>query len=817
MYSKVIKLGGSSQTNIGYINLVNYLDLNRKTIVVVSAIKGVTNSLIELTKLIKQNKLDDNFIDSKIISPNNELIKSLGIKDNSFLEDEYKYLYLKINKSEFNLQDEIDLICMGETFTSRILLKFIQMKNLNAKFLDASKVLYSKQKNKYLFNSSKFEVNVEILEKNLIDSNLLIIPGFRGCDKDNNISIMSRGGSDTTGSLIASYLNFDEYQIWTDVNGLYSADPRLIKESQIIKYISYDAAQEVAAMGAEILHPFSIKPCKEKGIPIIIKNTLDLNNGNTIIKPSLSMSENSIYSLTNQENVTVIKIESLDMWNNYGFVFDIFSKFKNLNIDVNIINTSQFDITTTTQEISTEKLNNLKSILEDKYSVYITPNCNLISIVGENIKKYNKISSIMKVIQSFDIKLTSYSSNDMTLSFVVEKKDSINMINNLHKTIFPFEEFTIERNIWWENLLIKEGPQKCKYLYNFDTIDSKINILKKLSSVDKIYYAMKANNNSDILNKINKSGLGFETVTLDEILFLKSLFNDQKVNILYTPNFAKIEDFEYVFNMETNFNIDVIVDNISLIIHFPQVFKDKEIGLRLDLNYGFGHCKKVITQGQESKFGMTPNDILECVPLFTQFNIKIIGLHSHMGSGIDDYKHWVNNLKMLIDVFENIPIEINDIKWLDIGGGFGINENINFEMLDSEINLLKKNYNFQVFIEPGRFIVAESGIIWGRVTQTKFKNNTKFIGTNIGMTDLMRPVLYSSVHPIYFNNDSSDYELATIVGPICESGDVLIKNLKVPNNIKPNDSVILTNSGAYGIVMASNYNNRELPEQIILK
>ena len=629
---------------------------------------------------------------------------------------------------------------------------------------------------------------------------------------------MSRGGSDTTGSLISSNINASKYQIWTDVNGLYSTDPNLIDNAIIIKSISYDAAQEVSAMGAEILHPYCIRPCSQKNIPIEIKNTYNLNQGFTTIEESCNIPDNTIYCITNQENVTVFKIESLDMWNNYGFVYDIFSKFKYYNVDVNIINTSQFDITTTTNDTDMNKLNLLKTELEKQYNVNIVYNCDLVSIVGENIKKYKNLNMIMNTVIKFDIKLTSYSSNDMTLSFVINNKDSKNLVKSLHDVIFPYYSFSCEEEAWWKKFLEFDGPDSCKYLYNLDIVGDKINNLKNMKSIDNIYYALKANNNSDIIKFIYKMGLGFETVTLDEIFHIKKSLGIENKNlkILYTPNFSKIEDYKFVFDNFDN-NVKVIVDNISIILDFPQVFKNKEIGLRLDLDYGYGHHNKVITQGQDSKFGMTPEDVIDNLNLFQDYNIKIVGFHSHMGSGINDFNHWVNNLNLIIKVYNLIPSWQNKIEWMDIGGGFGINGIIDFDELDKQITNIKKSIDkeIKIFIEPGRYIVAESGIIWGKVTQTKFKNNTKFIGTNIGMTDLIRPALYSAIHPIFFK-EKEENEIATIVGPICESGDVLVKNLKVPKNIKANDSVVILNTGAYGIVMASSYNNRNLPEQEII-
>ena len=822
--TQVIKLGGSSQTLSGYKTLIKNLDNDFKNVIVVSAIKGVTNNLINLINKIRKNEKDtQKFLEEKIIKVNSDLARQLKL-DLFFLEEDYNFLRLMIKSSYLNLKDEIKIVSMGETFTSKILNQYLSKNKKLSSFLDAINFIKCNQKNLSLHNNGNFSVEKDIILESLTNKDMVVVPGFRGLNFENEICLMGRGGSDTTGSIIAAELKSIKYQIWTDVNGIYTGDPNKMNNVNIIESISYNAAQEISAMGAKVIHPYCIQPCKKYNIPIEIRNTYDFDSKFTTIGNIDDLSKKAIYSITNQEKNCIFKIESLNMWNNYGFVYDIFSKFKKYNVDVNIINTSQFNITTTTNDKNMKKLLLLKEELEKYYKVELLPTCNLISIVGENIKKFNKLNLVMKTVLDFDIKLTSYSSNDMTLSFVIEEKYAGKLSENLHNIIFPFNQFKIPKDIWWEKLLESDGPSNCQYLYNLDIIKQKISELKTLSSIDKIYYAMKANNNIDIIKNIINHNLGFETVSIDEINHLDMITTglnlDSKIDILFTPNFAKIEDYETIFIKYTNsskFNIKVILDNLDVIKDYPNVFESKEIALRLDLDYGFGHCNKVITQGQDSKFGIIPDDIINNAQMLNDLNIKIVGLHSHMGSGISNYKHWVNNLNLIISIYKRIPESINNIEWFDIGGGFGIDNIIDFKMLNNEITVIKNNLsNIKIFIEPGRFIVAESGIIWGKVTQTKFKNKTKFIGTNIGMTDLIRPALYSATHPTYFKNSDDEKEIVTVVGPICESGDILVKNLYINKSIKINDSIIISNTGAYGIVMASSYNNRKLPEQIII-
>jgi len=812
----VIKLGGTSQTKEGYSNLLEEIRKNNtnKIIVVVSAVKNVTNLAIELIKTKNKSLLEN------IISSNKKLCDNLNISYDC-ITDIVKNLNMLFDKECFSNQDAIDIISSGETFTANILNSFLQKNNLTSFYLDSTEVIHSNMNNNNnIYNKGQFEVNNFRLSNLLVNNDVIVVPGFRASTPSKNVCLMGRGGSDTTGSIIAASLKAKKYMIWTDVNGIFSGDPNIVKHVNIIPTISYNAAQEISAMGAKVIHPYCIKPCMEANIPIYIRNTYDLNSKNTVIENCLGGSEKSIYSITNQSKISVFKIKSLNMWNNYGFVYHIFSKFKDFNVDVNIINTSQFDITTTTDDLDENKLYKLKQELEKDYIVELFNNCNCVSLVGENIRKYDKINKIINALKDFDIKLTSYSSNDMSISFVVENDIHKEIINQIHMIAFPFHYFE-KKNCWWNKLLQLKPPEKCKYFYSLDIVSEKINILKSLKSINRVYYAMKANNSKEIIYHMIKNNIGLETVSLEEIMLVVNVcknnnINFNKVNILYTPNFASIEDYIQVYNISDN-NINIIVDNIDMIVTYKDFFANKKIGLRLDLDYGFGHCNKVITQGVESKFGMTCNDIIENINIFTENNISINGLHSHMGSGITDFKHWINNFKLIMNVYKNIPFTCNKVEWFDIGGGFGIGDAIDFKSFDRMLSVIKKNYEIEIYIEPGRFLVAEAGVILGKITQIKYKNKTKFIGTNVGMTDIIRPALYSAIHPIYFNDNNKNKELVTVVGPICESGDVLVRNLLVDNNLKIGDPMVVENTGAYGFVMASNYNNRELPEEVLFE
>jgi aspartate kinase len=313
MQIKVLKFGGTSQLHTTYEMILSIInkDPHSKYIIILSAITGITNKLIE-------------FVDTKNFSIWNQVIeinKKLSINYNSFLQSMEEKLWDLEN-------DKIEIIAMGEFMTTNILNDYLVSNNIKSKFVSSFESIKSSHpNNNSLYNKGQFIVNNNLLFNHLENNQVLIIPGFSGLSSYNEPCLLGRGGSDTTGSIIAAAVNALEYQIWTDVDGIFSSDPRKIKNTFLIKNIGYNQAQEIAAMGAKVIHPFCILPCAQKNIPILIKNTFNKDGHCTIISHYISKLPPT--NVTIQGNVTVFKITSSNMWNNYGFVFDIFSTFKN--------------------------------------------------------------------------------------------------------------------------------------------------------------------------------------------------------------------------------------------------------------------------------------------------------------------------------------------------------------------------------------------------------------------------------------------------------------------------------------------------------
>jgi len=211
------------------------------------------------------------------------------------------------------------------------------------------------------------------------------------------------------------------YEVWTDVDGIYTCDPNIYNFAKIIPEIDYVLCQELSAMGAKVMHPLSIRPCEIANIPIYIRNTFTKNIGTTICKPFISKIKHDFLCFAIQKNATVFKIKSLNMWNSYGFITEIFKEFSNRNVDVNIITTSQFSVSTTTFEHNYDKLLQIKNALSTKFNTIMINNCHILSYISNNIQdKLNKIK-----INQFKPEIIHFSDNNLSISIVLKDITSI--------------------------------------------------------------------------------------------------------------------------------------------------------------------------------------------------------------------------------------------------------------------------------------------------------------------------------------------------------------------------------------------------------
>jgi len=423
----VYKLGGTSQCIEGYTNLyktINEQNTNIKIIIVLSAISGVTNLLIKFTESKDIENIDN------VISKSNELFNK--IFDNYSGEEELKDFYqnsLKIIQElydilEFDAKTYIKssditdiyskskIIGYGEIISTNLLNIFLKKHNISNTLLNSYEYIKSKKEIYQCTTPTEFYALPIDFDSNP-ETNIFILQGYIGSTSSNKTVLLGRGGSDTTGALVAKANKASKYEVWTDVNGIYTSDPRIFSNARIVSKIDYGICQELSAMGAKVMHPLSIKPCADISIPIFIRNTFTMDIGTCICE---NLEQNGIFYAV-QSSQTLFKIKSLNMWNSSGFVSSIFRKFSEKGINIDIVTTSQFSITTTTTETNQYKLMEIRDELAETYEVEMVMNCVILSIVKKDIK------NILSQLRYSDIpsEMIHISDNNLTLNIVLKK------------------------------------------------------------------------------------------------------------------------------------------------------------------------------------------------------------------------------------------------------------------------------------------------------------------------------------------------------------------------------------------------------------
>jgi diaminopimelate decarboxylase len=342
----------------------------------------------------------------------------------------------------------------------------------------------------------------------------------------------------------------------------------------------------------------------------------------------------------------------------------------------------------------------------------------------------------------------------------------------------------------------------------------------------KILYSAKANTNISVLKILRSEGAYVETVSAGEVyIALTAGFKPKE--ILYTGINVGDEELKYALDKGVMVNIDSPSQlNKLLRLGLPET-----LSFRINPEYGAGHHEYVVTASKYAKFGMEKNSALKAYDTAKKVGVKKFGIHMHIGSGIMDVVPYLKSGERLLEVAWEINTKLGiNLDFIDLGGGMGVPYKPEDKELDLDdfcsklvemFNRKLSEYTLgqpELWIEPGRFIVAEAGVLITKVNAVKQVFNKKFVGVDAGFNVLIRPTMYGAYHHVLVANklDEQPTEVYHVVGPICESGDVLAKDRLLPK-ICEGDLIAVLNVGAYGFSMSSQYNSRPRPAEVLVK
>ena len=454
----VIKFGGSSVSNSKNIERVLNIikSKNNPCVVVVSAVGGVTNLLNESSVLAEKgkksylNKVDlvekkHLIIIKKLLSGS---IKESAINDMKKLISELKKILEGVFMiGERSIQTKDSILNFGELLSYQLLHSVATQKNIDAKKKNTEELIvtYSEKKN-LIFDYEK----TKFLVKNYFKKNkfkFLIVPGFVSKNSKNKPSNLGRGGSDLTASLLANILNADKLEIWTDVSGMYTANPNLVKNAKVIPEISYNEAMELSHFGAKVIYPPTIQPSTKKNIPITIKNTFFPNEKGTIISKKKTK-ESVVRGISHIEDISLLTLEGSGMIGVPGYSQKLLSVLSQNNINVIMITQASSEhsicigINSSDVELAKNKINErflleINSNLINK--VKIEKNKSIIALVGDKMKNRQGISGKMFLTlgnNNINVKAISQGASERNITAVIEKKDVKKALNILHEAFF---------------------------------------------------------------------------------------------------------------------------------------------------------------------------------------------------------------------------------------------------------------------------------------------------------------------------------------------------------------------------------------------
>ncbi len=458
---KVLKFGGSSVANSENIEKVVKIVLaaceTSKCIVVLSAMQGVTDLLISLGKLAECG--DENFREklSEIEEKHIEAIRDLiPITEQSsalsFVKKRLNELE-NICESVFLLKElsprTLDLVVgLGEVLsTSIVAAKFNSLKIENL-VIDSGKLITTDS------NHGSAAVDFQTTNSNIDeyfdnnDSKLYIAPGFIASDENGRPTTLGRGGSDYTAAIFAAAVSADVLEIWTDVSGMMSANPRIVRKTRAISHITYREAMELSHFGAKIIYPPTIQPVMAKNIPVYVKNTFAPEDPGTVIETENRSKDNIVRGITSIDNICVLSLEGSGMVGIPGFskrLFDVLSRAK-INVILITQSSSEHSICVAVIEESSELA---KSVVDEEFRyeilnetvepLKVETGLSCLALVGDNMKSHTGIAGKMFATlgnNGINIKAIAQGSSERNISTIIASKDVHKAVNSLHEAFF---------------------------------------------------------------------------------------------------------------------------------------------------------------------------------------------------------------------------------------------------------------------------------------------------------------------------------------------------------------------------------------------
>ena len=342
----------------------------------------------------------------------------------------------------------------------------------------------------------------------------------------------------------------------------------------------------------------------------------------------------------------------------------------------------------------------------------------------------------------------------------------------------------------------------------------------------RVYYAAKANSNLSVLKILETEGAFLDAVSPGEV-FMALTTGFPAERILFTGTSVRNDELKFLADS----NITVNVDSLSQLNRLLKIKVPEVLSVRVNPEIGAGHHDHCITAGKNTKFGLWENDAVNAYKTAKDAGVERFGIHMHVGSGVLDFEPFVLALDKLLSIAKRVHDEVGlSFEFVDMGGGIGVpykpeDKPLDLSMFSEKVlSLFKRRVDEYGLgepffcVEPGRYVVCDASILLTRVNTVKATPFKRFVGVDAGFNTLVRPTMYGSYHHVLVANnlDAPEAETYDVAGPICESGDLLARDRRLPK-VEEGDLLAVLNAGAYGYAMSSQYNARPRAAEVLVK
>ena len=472
----VVKFGGTSVSTLANwrnIALVVHrrLQSGHRVLVVHSAITKITDMLEKLLAAAQSGNPDEAL--KAIEDRHRQLTTELGVGVSPQLQGYFDELRQTANGialvRELSDRTRARVMANGELMATEIGSRFLKAQGLDATWMDARDMLTAEDRGasaraSVLSATCSFAPDAALEARLDASTPVVITQGFICRDSEGNTCLLGRGGSDTSASYLGAKLRAKQIEIWTDVPGMFSANPRATPTARLIRALHYDEAQEIATSGAKVLHPRCLLPARLHQIPLYVLATQTPDVEGTLITGE-SAPGAQVKAICNRKGITLISLDSPGMWHQVGFLADVFAVFKEHGMSVDLVSTSETNVTVSldpaANTLDGELLGNLQRDLSKLSAVRVIGPCSSVSLVGRNIRAIlHKLGDAFALFEEQKVYLLSQAANDLNFTFVVDENQGDRLVEQLHDLLIRPLPGDLVMGPTWEQLFNQPSPRR---------------------------------------------------------------------------------------------------------------------------------------------------------------------------------------------------------------------------------------------------------------------------------------------------------------------------------------------------------------------